>query len=84
VLLGVAVGRRRHRFQHRAAKRQQHSRGVLGDGSNAGRVLVTAWRRPILTCARHLGIRYWVPRRATRKHRCERRRYHDYSHVFRL
>jgi hypothetical protein len=68
LLLSVAVGRSCHRFQHRAAKSQQRSRGVLGQKPNAGNVLVTAARRPVLTCAHHLGIRRWVPRRATRKH----------------
>jgi hypothetical protein len=61
LLLSVAVGRSCHRFQHRAAKSQQRSRGVLGQKPNAGNVLVTAARRPVLTCARHLSIRHRGP-----------------------
>ena len=53
--------------QHRAAKSQQTQSGVLGQTERSN-VLVTAARRPILTCAHHLGIRHWVPRRVTGKH----------------
>jgi hypothetical protein len=70
-------------YQSRIRAMRQNPPGPGWNGV-LGRVLVTAGRQPVLTCARHLGIRHWVSRRATCRHRRERRGYHDYSHVFRL
>jgi hypothetical protein len=68
LLLGVAVGRSCHGSSIAPPRANNAVGGFFGQKPNAGNVLVTAARRPVLTCAHHLGIRHWVPRRATRKH----------------